>query len=373
MGGVIEPFLLERYFAQHEFATPYLLCSSDLESVPMRDLVATADDEMAALWHDLRLGYTETTGHPLLRAELAALYDTVDADDVVTFAGASEAITCLVSGLVASGDHVIAMWPGYQSLYEVARHAGAEVTTLELHAADGWAIDLAAIEAAVRPATRLIVVNAPHNPTGMLPPPDVWSALADLAAGAGAVLLCDEVYRLFEHDPADRLPAGADLGEHVVSVGVLSKSYGLAGLRIGWLATRNATIRAAAIRVKDYASMCNAAPAEILGVIALRDAEAILGRNRELVLRNVALVDDLLSRHPDRIAWHRPRAGAIGFPRLLDDEPVDAFCAHLRAAQGVLLLPGTVYGHAGNHFRIGFGRVDAADALARLDAFLPTA
>ena len=100
MTGVLEPFLLERYFAEHEFATPHLLCSSDLETVEMRELVATADDETAALWHDLRLGYTETTGHPLLRAELAALYETVDADEVVTFAGASEAITCLVSGLV---------------------------------------------------------------------------------------------------------------------------------------------------------------------------------------------------------------------------------------------------------------------------------
>jgi aspartate/methionine/tyrosine aminotransferase len=372
-GGVIEPFLLERYFAEHEFATPHLLCSSDLETLPMRDLVATADAESAALWDDLRLSYTETTGHPLLRAELASLYDTIDADDVVTFAGASEAITCLVSGLVASGDHVIATWPAYQSLYEVARNAGADVTMLELHAEDGWAIDLAAVAAALRPTTRLIVVNAPHNPTGMLPAPDVWNALADLAADAGATLLCDEVYRLLEHDPADRLPAGADLGEHVVSVGVLSKSYGLAGLRIGWLATRSAAIRAAAIRVKDYGSMCNAAPAEILGVMALRSADEILTRNRELVVRNVALVDDLLARHADRMTWHRPRAGAIGFPRLLGDEPVDDFCARLRAEQGVLLLPGTVYGHGGNHFRIGFGRIDAPDALARLDAFLQTA
>jgi aspartate/methionine/tyrosine aminotransferase len=339
----------------------------------MRELLADADDETAALWRDLRLGYTETTGHPLLRAELAALYDTVDADDVITFAGASEAITCVVSGLVGPGDHVITTWPGYQSLYAVARAAGADVTTIELRAADAWAIDPGAIAAALRPETRLIVVNAPHNPTGMLPSAETWRALSDLAAGAGATLLCDEVYRLLEHDPADRLEAGADLGEHVVSVGVLSKSYGLAGLRIGWLATRSSARRAAAVQVKDYGSMCNAAPAEILGVIGLRGAERILDRNRALVVSNAALVDELLNRHSDRLAWHRPRAGAIGFPQLLDDEPVDEFCARLRAEQGVLLLPGTVYGHEGNHFRIGFGRLDAPAALARLDAFLQTA
>ena len=207
----------------------------------------------------------------------------------------------------------------------------------------------------------------------MLPSRETWRALADLAADAGATLLCDEVYRLLEHDPADRLDAGADLGDHVVSVGVLSKSYGLAGLRIGWLATRSSAIRAAAVRVKDYGSMCNAAPAEILGVIALRGAGRILDRNRALVLDNVALVDDLIDRHPDRLQWHRPRAGAIGFPRLLGDEPVDDFCARLRDEQGVLLLPGTVYGHARNHFRIGFGRLGTPAALDRLDAFLQTA
>jgi aspartate/methionine/tyrosine aminotransferase len=373
MIGVLEPFLLERYFAEHEFATPHLLCASDLESVPMRDLVAHADDEAAALWDDLRLGYTETTGHPALRAELAGLYTTLAPDDIVTFAGASEAITCLMSGLVGPGDHAVVTWPGYQSLYEVARAAGADVTTVELRQDRGWAIDPDEIAAAITPATRLVVVNAPHNPTGMLPDAATWQALAARTAEAGATLVCDEVYRLLEHDPADRLPAGADLGEHVVSIGVLSKSYGLAGLRIGWLATRGAAIRAAAVRVKDYGSMCNAAPAEILGVIGLRAADRLLARNRELVRANLALVDELFAAHPNRLRWVRPRAGAIGFPQLLGDEPVDAFCDRLRAAEGVLLLPGTVYGHTGNHVRLGFGRADCGAALARLDAFLQTA
>ena len=285
MAAVIAPFLLERYFAEHEFATPHLLCASDLETLPMRELLALADADGAALWDGLRLGYTETTGHPALRAELAALYATVDADDVVTFAGASEAITCLVSGLVGPGDHAIVTWPGYQSLYEVARAAGADVTTIELHAGrTAGRSTRRRSRAALRPPTRLVVVNAPHNPTGMLPDARHLAARSPtLTADAGATLLCDEVYRLLEHDEADRLPAGADLGEHVVSIGVLSKSYGLAGLRIGWLATRSASIRAAAVRVKDYGSMCNAAPAEILGVIALRAADPILERNRALV------------------------------------------------------------------------------------------
>src|SRR4029077_2387957 len=143
----------------------------------------------AALWDGLRLGYTETTGHPALRAELAALYATLTADEVVTVAGASEAITCLVSGLVGPGDHAIVTWPGYQSLYEVARAVGADVTLHELHATDGWSIDVERLRASLRPSTRLVVVNAPHNPTGMLPTHAEWRALTNLCADAGVHLL----------------------------------------------------------------------------------------------------------------------------------------------------------------------------------------
>src|SRR3954470_2415198 len=148
----------------------------------MADLLTLADPETKALWGGLRLGYTESTGHPLLRAEIAALYDQVGPDDILVFAGAEEAIFCLSSVLVGPGDHAIVTWPGYQSLYEVGRAGGADVTTLELHEADGWAIDLERVRAALRPSTRLVVVNAPHNPTGMLPDEATWRELATITA-----------------------------------------------------------------------------------------------------------------------------------------------------------------------------------------------
>ena len=203
----------------------------------MAELLALADDETRALWDGLELGYTESTGHPLLRREIAALYETIDPDEVLTFAGAEEAIFCLMNVLCGPGDHVIVTWPGYQSLYEVARAAGADVTLHELHETDGWAIDLDLLRSQVTPATRLIVVNPPHNPTGMLPDRATFEALVSIAAEAGAHLLVDEVYRGLEFDPADRLPTGADAGPLGISLGVMSKSYALAGLRIGWLAT----------------------------------------------------------------------------------------------------------------------------------------
>ncbi len=121
----IADFALERYFARWEFAVEHLLCASDVQGVPMGDLLALADDETRDLWDGLTLGYTESTGHPLLRREIAGLYDGLDADDVLVFAGAEEAIFCLMNVIAGPGDHIVVTWPGYQSLYEVARAAGA--------------------------------------------------------------------------------------------------------------------------------------------------------------------------------------------------------------------------------------------------------
>jgi len=212
----IADFALERYFARWEFASRHLLCASDVQGYPMADLLALADDETRALWADLRLGYTESTGHPLLRTEIASLYTSIEPDEVLTFAGAEEAIFCLVNVLVGPGDHVIATWPGYQSLYEVARSVGADVTLHELREAAGWALDLDLLRRQVTPATRLIVVNAPHNPTGMLPDRATFDGLVAIAAEANAHLLLDEVYRGLEFDEADRLPASrfGDTSDH---------------------------------------------------------------------------------------------------------------------------------------------------------------
>ena len=366
----IAEFALERYFARWEFAVRHLLCASDVEGWAMADLVALADDETAALWRGLRLGYSEAPGHPVLRAEIATLYETIDPDDVLVFAGAEEAIFCLSNVLLGPGDHAVVTWPGYQSLYEVGRAAGADVTLHELHEADGWALDPERLIAALRPSTRLVVVNAPHNPTGMLPSSTDWARLTTELAGRGVHLLADEVYRFLEFDDGDRLTAGADAFDRGVSLGVMSKSFALAGLRIGWLATRDRDLLARCAAFKDYTTICSSAPSEILALIGLRARDAVLGRSRAIVARNLPLLDRFFADHADRWSWVRPRGGSIGFPRLLDGEPAESFAARLVEREGVLLLPGTVIGHDGNHVRIGFGRVDLAEALAGLERFM---
>jgi aspartate/methionine/tyrosine aminotransferase len=366
----IAEFALERYFARWEFAVEHVLGASDVQPYPMADLLGLADDEIRAMWDGLHLGYTESTGHPLLRREIAASYETLEPDDVLTFAGAEEAIFCLASVLLGPGDHAIVTWPGYQSLWEVARAGGADVTLHELRETDGWSLDLDRLRRQVTPATRLIVVNVPHNPTGMLPDRAVYDGVVEIAADSGAHLLVDEVYRGLEFDESDRLPAGADALPRGVSLGVMSKAFALAGLRIGWLATRDRDLLARLAAFKDYTTICSSAPSEILAIIALRARDEVLARSNGIVATNLEFLDAFFETWADRFAWVRPRAGSIGFPRLtVPGVRIDDWVADLVRAEGVLVVPGSQFGHSGNHFRLGFGRTDLPEALGRLEAF----
>ena len=366
----ISDFALERYFARWEFNSRYLLCASDVQGYPLAELLALADDESRALWDGLRLGYTESTGHPLLRAEIASLYDRVTADEVLTFVGAEEGIFLSMHALLGAGDHAVVVWPAYQSLHEVARSIGADVTLVPLDPAD-WSLDIDAIEAALRPTTRVIVINFPHSPTGAMLDTTSLERLATLAEERRITLFSDEVYRFLELDGSTRPPAAVDRGRLTVSLGVMSKAFALAGLRVGWIATHDATLLRRIAALKDYTTICGSAPSEVLALIGLRARAHVLARSRALIAENLPLLDDFFARNADQFDWIRPRGSSVGFPRLIGAEPgtIDRFCAELVEREGVLLLPGSQFGHAGNHFRVGFGRTDMAEALEPLERF----
>jgi aspartate/methionine/tyrosine aminotransferase len=364
----IADFALERWFARYEFKVRHLLCASDVEGYRLADLLRLADDETRGMWQDLRLGYAESPGHPLLRAEIAELYRDIDPDQVLVFAGAEEAIFCLLNVALQAGDHSIVTWPGYQSLHEVARAAGADVTLHELREVDGWRLDVERLLGALRPETKLVVVNAPHNPTGMLPTHAEWARLTGALADRGIPLLSDEVYRYLELDERDRLLAGADAYPRGISLGVMSKSFAMAGLRIGWLATRDRDLLDRCARFKDYTTICAAAPSEVLALIGLRAREQVLGRSLRIVHDNLELLDAFFARRTD-VSWVRPRAGSVGYPRFTAGD-ADEMAAGLIEEEGVLLLPGSQLGQRGAHFRIGFGREDLPAALGAFEAFL---
>ena len=367
MNTQIADFRLERFFAKWEFAVRNVLCASDTEPFSLDEILALADDDARCRWGQLRLGYTESLGLPALRTEIAGLYPGVGDDDVICFAGAEEGIYLAMHALLAAGDHAVVAWPCYQSLHEVARSIGASVTLVPLDPND-WSLDVDAVAAAMQPNTKVIVVNSPHNPTGAQLEPAQLDRLSAMAELHGAHLFCDEVYRFLEHD-APRLPTAAECSERGISLGVMSKPFGLAGLRIGWIATRDRALRARLASLKDYTTICNSAPSEILALIALRARDRVLDRTRGIIRDNLALLDDFFARNADRFSWVRPRAGSTAFPKILDRN-ADEFAARLVDSEGVLILPGSQFGYPGNHFRLGFGRRDMPEGLERLQRFV---
>ncbi|WKZ34474.1 MAG: aminotransferase class I/II-fold pyridoxal phosphate-dependent enzyme [Anaerolineales bacterium] len=364
----LPPFKLERYFAKYEFTTEFLLCSSDCEAMPIADLLAL-EAGAAEKFQNVWLGYTESRGSPPLRKEICNLYTIIQPEDILVHTGAGEAIYLFMHAAFQTGDHVIVHSPGYQSLAEVARAAGCDVSPWLAREEGGWALDVDELRQLLRPNTKGIVINTPHNPTGYLMSRTDFEDLNKFAQENNLILFSDEVYRESEYNPADRLPAAADYGDHAVSLGVTSKTYGLAGLRIGWIATKNRSVYEKMASLKDYTTICNSAPSEFLAEVALRHRARLAQRNLEIIKNNLTVIDDLFARHSSLFSWVRPQAGSMGFPKLLKGN-VETFCDDLVKKAGVLLLPGSVYDDTHNHFRLGLGRKNLPQAVARLEEYL---
>ena len=363
-------FALERFFAQHEFTARYLLSTSDCEGLAMADLLAAADTDVRERWEHLRLGYTESPGLPEFRHEIAELYGTVNAEDVLV-AAPEEGVFLLMNALLEPGDHVVCTFPGYQSLYQLALSIGCDVAFWQPVEGDKWHFDPTRLEELLRPNTRLVVWNFPHSPTGALPSAQEFDHMLDACGAVGAWVFSDEMYRLLEPTAAERLPAAVDRYERAVSLSGMSKSFGLAGLRIGWVATHDPNLRREMNALKDYTTICSSAPSELLALAALRSQATILSAHRERLQRNILAARGFFARHAARFRWIPPRAGTVCFPRLAADASgAESFCSRVLRDTGVLLLPSTVYDYGDEHFRLGLGRDDFVEGLGILDDYL---
>jgi aspartate/methionine/tyrosine aminotransferase len=368
-------FRLETYFSAWEFTARYHLTASDAQSMPLAELLAMADDDGRRRWESLTLGYTETRGLPALREEIAATYDHVEPADVLCFAGAEEAIYLAMQVLLTPGDHAVVLTPNYQAA-ETLPLALTEVTGVALREDDNWALDVDAVEAALRPNTRLVSVNFPNNPTGAVPDVAAWRRLVNLCDERGITLFSDEVYRGLELDRPS-LPQAADLSPTALSLNVMSKAYGLPGLRIGWLACRDRSLLDRLGRAKHYTSICNSAPSEVLALIGLRARDRLLERNRGIVAANLPLFEEFFARRPGLFEWARPQGGCVCFPRYLGADGVEAMCGDLVQEVGVLLLPSSIYrsdltATPADRFRVGVGRIGPEEALQRWGDWLAT-
>jgi aspartate/methionine/tyrosine aminotransferase len=364
----IRPFAIERYYERWEFRAELMLSSSDCEALSVADLLELEPDAEARLL-DQRLGYTEVPGSPELRAAIAGGYERAKPENVLALAAAEEGIFLAYHALLGPGDHAVVEAPCYGSAIEVARSTGAAVSLWQRRHQDGWAHDLDELERLLGADTRIIYINSPHNPTGTQMSRAAFERVVELAREREIVIFSDEVYRGLEHDAADRLPAACDVYPRAISLGSVSKAYGLPGLRIGWLCSRDAALIDRIRELKLYTTICSSAPSELLVALALRHADDLVERSRRLVLANLPLLDAFLERRRELFEWVRPNAGPIGFPRVAGGFDVQAWCEETASKADVLLLPGAVYDEP-QHVRVGFGRENLPQALERLDAHL---
>jgi aspartate/methionine/tyrosine aminotransferase len=364
----ITPFRIEEYMGRYEFSAKYLLSSSDAESQTIADLLAlepTAHEAFLKHW----CGYTESPGAPYLREVLAAIYQHQHPDNLVVVSAAEEAIFLFYHALLTPDDHAIVETPCYESALTVPKSTGASVSEWRRKPENAWAHDVAALESLIRPNTRAIYINTPHNPTGVLMPAPIFHRVLELASRHGIYVLCDEVYRELEHAPATRLPAACDCYDRALSLGSVSKTYGLPGLRLGWLACADRVFLQKVISLKHYTTICASAPSEFLTALAFRHRQKFIDRNLQIVLNNLCQLCAFFTRHADLFEWAPPNASTIGFARFKPQRDVQSFCEQVVAQSGVLLLPGSVYDEP-RHIRFGYGRRNMPEALAILESWL---
>mmetsp|Transcript_70098 Transcript_70098/g.217749 ORF Transcript_70098/g.217749 Transcript_70098/m.217749 type:complete len:415 (-) Transcript_70098:66-1310(-) len=377
------PFLVERFFARHEFTAEYMLGSSDAESWTVRELLELAasrgDTAATREWEEVHLGYTESPGHPELRRAAAELYGGPIGPDQVLCVVPEEGIFLSMTALLAPGDAVVAMAPAYQSLHEVARAKGCTVhqwrATYEATA--GWSFSLATLRevlAAAGKGVRMLVVNVPHNPTSWMPTPAEHAELVSICEERGLLLFSDEMY--WGLAPTEDGPpvSGCRRYNRAITLSGLSKPYGMPGLRVGWLATQDAEVMAKLRHLKDYTTICGSAPSEILAIIALRHGEALLARARETTARNREHLAAFCAEFSDLFEWapKGPQGVCIfvmlrGWAARMGSAAFAEWCV---SAASCVLVPSESFEEPTPAVRVGVGRKNFPEALARLRTHL---
>ncbi len=356
-------FRQEEFFENYEFHCKHMLALSGVQPLRHGELAGLlgADPDVG-----LELGYTPSAGYQRLRELIAASYPGADSGNVLVTVGAIEALLIAVNLLVDGGDEAVCLWPSYQPLYEFVTGAGGTVRFVRLDPREGFHIDLDQVRRAITPRTRLVIINTPHNPTGQQVPAADLRELAGELAGQRVSLLVDEVFREMWRDCE---PGAWDGQPALLSVGGLSKSFGLPGLRIGWLvADPELIVRARQYR--KYTSLNPGALDQELAILALRASDRILARTHALVSSGLDVALDWLAKWPDVFETVPPVGGGLLFPRFKPAMPTKDFCVALVEQTGVLLAPGSDCYDMEGYLRMGFATSELRDGLSRAAEFL---
>lgn len=366
----INDFKLERYFAKHEFTARYLLSSSDCDGFDLNYVLAQASSEERILWEGLKLGYTESEGDPLLREAVLQFYDQESVENIV-LASPGELNFATMNVLLSAGDHVISVSPAYQSLYEVVRSLGCGLSFWK-PSHENWEFDTGDLEKLVQDNTRLIILNFPHNPTGGYITRRQLNEIISLARKHDITIFSDEMYRKLMVSDIEELPPVCDIYEKGISLWGTSKSFGLAGLRIGWLVAQDKEFLGKIIAFKDYLSICSSAPSEILSMIALNHSEAFLLPNIRKIKSNISLFHKFATGHDFISHFIPPKAGSTAFVKLNIASSSLEFSDRLVNDARIMIVPAEMFEQEGKYIRVGFGRANFPEVLDVLDYYLKT-
>lgn len=350
------PALLEEWMRLYYFAVDADIGSSgvaDYSLAEVRALAGIGVEEMdAVVFHD-----SQTLGGDGVRRAVARRWTRGDPDRVMVTHGSTEAIFLVMNALLRPGDEVVVLAPVYPGLRDVVVGMGCRVSEWALRPEDGWRPDMEALRARVTDRTRMVVVNFPHNPTGASLTRDEGDELLEVVSNAGAWLLWDGAFADLTYD-TEPLPDPVLRYARTLSLGTLSKAYGLPGLRVGWCLGDPAVLEGMA-KVRDYTTLHLSPLVELIAERVVDAADRVLAQKRAIARRNRATVEAWMAEQEGLIGWTVPAGGVCGFPRLEVPE-VEAFCHRLAREHRVMLVPGTCFGTPG-HARLGFG--GPADAL----------
>jgi aspartate/methionine/tyrosine aminotransferase len=357
----INDFKLERYFAKYEFSTKYLISSSDCDGYSLEYILSCADRQEMELWNNLKFGYTDSAGSEFLRKSISAQYSSVNTDEILVMSP-GEANFILMNVLIEPGDEVICMAPAYQSLYQVAISLGAKIVWWNVND-QSQEFKSSDLNELITNKTKLIIVNFPHNPTGFIPSREELYKIVEIAREKNLVVFSDEMYHQLVHNIDDQIPALCDFYENAVSLWGMAKSFGLAGLRLGWLASHRKDLLEKIAHFKDYLSICNNAAGEVLSLIALNHKDKFINLNIEKIIQNKILFSAFAMRHPKLVEFVSPKAGSTSFVKLKMEIPTLDYCEDLVQKTGIMMVPSEMFEYGNSHVRIGFGRENFDEAL----------
>tara|TARA_R110001583_G_scaffold123082_1_gene274431 strand:+ start:50678 stop:51808 length:1131 start_codon:yes stop_codon:yes gene_type:complete len=366
----INDFKLERYFAKHEFNAKYLFSSSDCDGYALKYLLENASKNEMDLWEGIKLGYTESEGNPLLRKAILQYYKIKTIENVVV-ASPGELNFISMNVLLNSKDHVITVSPCYQSLSEVVKSINCELSLWKPNS-EKWEFNTTDLEKLIRKNTKLIILNFPHNPTGSYLKREQLDEIVRIAKKNDVYIFSDEMYHKLIMDETMELPPISDIYEKGISLWGTSKTFGLAGLRIGWLVTQDTDFLHKVVAFKDYLSICNSAPSEILSIIALNNIDKFLPQNLKKIKENILLFGDFVGKHPIISSFTPPKAGSTSFVKLNINNSSLEFSNQLVEKTGIMTVPSEMFEHNGKYIRVGFGRNNFPEVLDILDNYLKT-